>query len=101
MSALSGKILKAMSKYPPFYRKVWLACARIPKGGVLSYGELARRIGHPGAARAVGTALARNPFAPLVPCHRVIAADGRLGGYSGRGGLRTKRRLLAQERALV
>ncbi len=89
-----------MEGYPLFYRKVWEACARIPKGETRSYGWIARRIGRPGAARAVGRALAQNPFAPAIPCHRVIAADGRLGGYSAPGGLRAKIRLLRKEGAL-
>lgn len=97
--SLPPKILKAMSAHPPFRRAVWLACAEIPRGEVRTYGWIARRIGKPGAARAVGAALGANPFAPIVPCHRVVRSDGGLGGYSGRGGLATKRRLLAKEGA--
>ena len=93
-------ILEAMARYPEFTRKVWLECSRIPKGQVRTYGEIARRIGRPGAARAVGSALKRNPFAPLVPCHRVVAAGGRLGGFSAPGGQAAKRRLLQREGAL-
>ena len=93
------KILKAMQAHPPFYRKVWLACARIPKGEVRTYGWIAAQVQRPGAARAVGTALAKNPFAPIIPCHRVIRSDGSLGGYSAKGGLKTKKKLLAKERA--
>ncbi len=96
---IAASIRKRMTRYPLFYRRVWAACARIPKGETRSYGWIARRIGRPGAARAVGRALAANPFAPAIPCHRVIGADGRLGGYSGPGGLRTKIRLLKKERA--
>mgnify|MGYP001602354944 CR=1 FL=1 len=96
-SALPQTILQAMKKYPPFYQKVWRACARIPKGGVRTYGWIARRIGRPGAARAVGQALARNPFAPTVPCHRVVGANGSLVGFSAPGGVRTKRGLLRKE----
>jgi O-6-methylguanine DNA methyltransferase len=91
-------ILKKLRKYPPFLQKVWLACAEIPAGSTVTYGELARKIGHPGAARAVGTALSKNPFAPVIPCHRVIRSDGKMGGYSGRGGIRTKRKLLEEEK---
>ena len=84
-----------MKKYPAFTRAVWRACARIPKGEVRTYGWIAKQIARPGAARAVGQALGANPFAPLIPCHRVIAADGSLGGYAG--GLEMKRRLLKSE----
>ena len=86
-----------MRDYSPFCRAVWQECARIPAGEVRSYGWIARRIGKPRAARAVGRALAANPFAPLIPCHRVIASDGSLGGYSGAGGIPAKRRRLARE----
>jgi O-6-methylguanine DNA methyltransferase len=98
MSAkLPKKILSEMHKYPLFYQKVWRACAEIPAGKTMTYGELARKIGAPGAARAVGQALGKNPFAPVVPCHRVIRADGSMGGYSGPGGVRTKIRMLKKE----
>lgn len=86
-----------MRAYPTFHQKVWKACAEIPAGKTWTYGELAERIGHRGAARAVGQALAANPFAPSIPCHRVISARGALTGYSGRGGLATKERLLRKE----
>jgi len=80
-----------------FQRLVWRTLLGIPFGEVLTYGELAAQLGHPGAARAVGAANGRNPVAILVPCHRVVAAGGRLGGYAG--GLEVKRRLLAHEAA--
>ena len=83
--------------YTPFQRAVWLACMAIPKGQTRSYKWIAERIGHPQAFRAVGTALGRNPFAPVVPCHRVIKSDGTLGGFSAPGGLKTKRKLLKSE----
>ena len=67
----------------PFRRKVWEQLRQIPYGQVISYGELARRVGQPGASRAVGGANRHNPIPIIVPCHRVIAADGTLGGYSG------------------
>ena len=73
--------------------------ARIPYGETASYGELARRIGAPGAARAIGGACNRNPLPLVIPCHRVVASDGTIGGYGG--GLDTKRRLLALEGAPV
>ena len=83
----------------PFQRRVYEAARAIPPGGTQSYGELARRLGDPGLARAVGQALGRNPLAILVPCHRVLAANGRLGGFSANGGAATKQRLLALESA--
>ncbi len=79
-----------------FQRKVWAALREIPAGTTISYGELARRIGQPGAARAVGLANGSNPISIVIPCHRVIGADGRLTGYGG--GLDRKRWLLAHER---
>ena len=97
--ALPKDVLRAMSRYPAFYQRVWKECARIPRGRTLTYGELANRLGKPGAARAVGQALGANPFAPVVPCHRVVAANG-LGGFSAPGGLKAKIRLLKKERAL-
>ena len=78
-----------------FQQRVWTELARIPYGVTISYGELARRIGHPDAARAVGLANGRNPIAIVVPCHRVIGADGRLTGYGG--GLPCKQALLQFE----
>ena len=80
-----------------FQRLVWRALLDIPMGEVRTYGELAAALGRPGAARAVGAANGQNPVAILVPCHRVVAAGGRLGGYSG--GLEVKRWLLAHEAA--
>ena len=80
-----------------FQRKVWRASRLIPHGETRSYLWLAEKIGYPKAARAVGQALARNPLPVIIPCHRVIREDGSLGGFSG--GLRTKKRLLALEKA--
>jgi len=80
----------------PFEREVWHALEEIPYGETVSYGEIARRVGQPTAARAVGTANGRNPIAVIVPCHRVIGADGSLTGYGG--GLERKRLLLELER---
>jgi len=79
----------------PFERRVWRALGDIPYGETTSYGEVARAIGHPSAARAVGVANARNPIAVIVPCHRVIGASGALTGYGG--GLERKRLLLELE----
>jgi len=80
-----------------FQRKVWDSLSRIPYGETRTYGEIAQAIGRPGAARAVGLANGRNPIAIVVPCHRVIGADGSLTGYGG--GLDVKRALLDLERA--
>lgn len=84
----------------PFQRQVYEALLTIPAGQVWTYGQLARAIGRPKAARAVGQALKRNRWAPAIPCHRVVAGDGQLGGYSAPGGLAAKRRLLQREGAL-
>ncbi|MBI5884167.1 MAG: MGMT family protein [Elusimicrobia bacterium] len=94
---LPSRVLSKMKLHPAFHQAVWRACAEIPKGQVRTYGWIARRIGKPGAARAVGQALGKNPFAPHVPCHRVVGADGRLTGFSGPGGIQRKRRLLLKE----
>jgi len=94
------KILREMSAYPEFSRKVWKACAEIPRGEIRTYGWIAKRIGRPKAARAVGQALGRNPFAPTIPCHRVVGRGGAMTGYSGRGGVKSKRRLLIEEGAI-
>jgi methylated-DNA-[protein]-cysteine S-methyltransferase len=86
-----------MDGVPSFRRRVYEAARAIPPGATLSYGEVAARAGAPGAARAVGQALGRNPFPIVVPCHRVVAADGRMGGFSAPGGVMTKARLLSIE----
>lgn len=82
-----------------FQRQVLLAARQVPRGKVATYGQIARNIGRPRAARAVGQALGRNPVPVVIPCHRVIASDGSLGGYSGGGGLASKRLLLQLEGA--
>jgi len=83
---------------PPFFAKVYEALRKVHAGATTTYGALGRRIGgSTGAARAVGTAMAKNPFALLVPCHRVIGSDGKLHGFSAHGGLTTKARLLEIE----
>ena len=76
-----------------FQIKVWNAISKIPKGKVKTYKELARSIRKPKASRAVANACGKNPFPIKIPCHRVIRSDGRLGGYSGKGGIKTKRKL--------
>jgi methylated-DNA-[protein]-cysteine S-methyltransferase len=83
----------------PFRRAVFAATRSIGPGATASYGEIARLIGAPGAARAVGAALGGNPFPIVVPCHRVLAADGALTGFSAPGGITTKRRMLEIEGA--
>jgi methylated-DNA-[protein]-cysteine S-methyltransferase len=83
----------------PFRRAVFAAARAVGPGATTSYGELARAIGAPGAARAVGVALGSNPFPIVVPCHRVLAADGALTGFSAPGGIATKRRMLEIEGA--
>lgn len=82
-----------------FERRVYEIARTIPAGATLAYGEIAARLGDPGLARAVGQAMGRNPFPIIVPCHRVIGADGRPGGFSANGGAGTKLRLLDIESA--
>src|SRR3990172_11203936 len=82
-----------------FQRAVWEAMLSIPRGTTVSYAELARRVGRPGAARAVGQAVGSNPVPLLIPCHRVVASDGGLGGFGG--GLPMKKKLLRQEGVAV
>jgi len=82
-----------------FQKKVWRSLQHIPPGETRSYKNVARLIGHPNSFRAVGGACGRNPVAVLIPCHRVINTDGRLGGFTG--GLRIKRRLLAMEQTIL
>jgi methylated-DNA-[protein]-cysteine S-methyltransferase len=84
---------------PPFNRRVYELARTIPPGATLTYGEVAKQLGDPGAARAVGQALGNNPFPIVVPCHRVTAAGGRSGGFSATGGANTKLRMLAIEGA--
>ena len=81
-----------------FQLKVWNYLKKIPKGKVKSYLEVAKAIGKPKAFRAVANAVGKNPYPPLIPCHRVIRCDGSLGGYSGKGGIKEKRRLLLKEK---
>ena len=81
----------------PFQLKVWNYLKKIPRGKVKTYSEVAKSIGNPLAVRAVANAIGKNPLAPQIPCHRVIRSDGSLGGYSGKGGIKTKRLLLKKE----
>jgi methylated-DNA-[protein]-cysteine S-methyltransferase len=96
---LSGVELD-MGKVPAFNRRVYEVARTIGPGRTLSYGEIAKRLGDPALARDVSQALGQNPFPVVVPCHRVLAAGGRLGGFSARGGAATKLRLLEIEGAL-
>ena len=96
LSALDGIELD-LEGAPPFFRAAWRACRRIPPGETRSYRWLAAEAGNPLALRAAGQAMARNRFSLIVPCHRVIASDGGLGGYGG-GGLGVKAGLLRMER---
>ena len=88
-----------MEGVPPFDRRVYEVARTIAPGATLAYGDIAARLGAPGEARAVGQALGHNPFPIVVPCHRVLAAGGKLGGFSANGGIATKLRLLSIERA--
>lgn len=87
----------ALEKLTPFEQKVLLACARIPEGETRSYKQIAKAIGKPNAVRAVGNALGKNPLAPLIPCHRVVRSDGKIGGYSAKGGSERKEKMLEKE----
>lgn len=88
-----------MEDIPPFHQRVYEITRAIPPGRTMTYGEVAQQLGEPGAARAVGQALGRNPFAPVIPCHRVLAARSGAGGFSAEGGVHTKLRMLQIEKA--
>ena len=88
------------SIYTPFEQKVLKIVATIPKGRVLTYGEIAAKLGNRKMARAVGSAVGRNRHAPFIPCHRVVGQNS-LGGYSGKGGIRRKKALLKLEKYYV
>ena len=94
-----GAVTLDLDGVPAFHRRVYEVARTIPPGVTLSYGEVAARLGAPGSARDVGQVLGQNPFAIIVPCHRVLAANGKAGGFSARGGVRTKLRLITSERA--
>ena len=89
-----------MARLTPFQREVYAVARAIPPGQTRTYGDIAREVGGAGMARAVGQAMGHNPFAPVVPCHRVLAAGNRPGGFSANGGAHTKLRMLAIEGAL-
>jgi methylated-DNA-[protein]-cysteine S-methyltransferase len=84
---------------PEFHRRVYELARTIPPGQTMTYGEIAKRLGAPQESREVGQALGRNPVAIIVPCHRVLGADGKMGGFSASGGVATKRRILEIEGA--
>ena len=83
-----------------FQIRVWKYLKTIPKGKIKTYKQVAIGINRPKAARAVANACGKNPYAPRIPCHRVIRTDGGLGGYSGKGGIKTKIRLLKAEKSV-
>ena len=84
-----------------FQLKVWNYLKTIPKGNVKTYKQVAIAIKNPKSSRAVANACGKNPYAPKIPCHRVIRSDGNLGGYSGIGGIKTKRHLLRSEKVFI
>tara|TARA_B110001452_G_scaffold240710_1_gene222448 strand:+ start:212 stop:487 length:276 start_codon:yes stop_codon:yes gene_type:complete len=84
-----------------FQLRVWNYLKKIPRGSVKTYSQVAKGIGKPLAARAVANAIGKNPYAPEIPCHRVIRSDGSLGGYSGKGGIKTKKLLLKREGVML
>ena len=84
-----------------FQLKVWKYLKKIPKGQIRTYSDVAKAINKPNSVRAVANAIGKNPYAPKIPCHRVIRSDGSLGGYSGKGGVNTKRKLLKSEGILL
>ena len=83
------------------HKKVWKEISKIPKGKVRTYKELAKLIGKPKSSRAVANACGKNPYPIKIPCHRVIRSDGGLGGYSGKGGIKTKKNLLKKEGVII
>jgi len=80
-----------------FQIKIWKYLLRIPHGKVLTYKQIANNLNMPNSSRAVANACAKNPYPPTIPCHRVIRSDGKLGGYSGSGGVKMKAKLLKKE----
>jgi O-6-methylguanine DNA methyltransferase len=100
-SADLSNVLLDMSAVPAFHQQVYAMARQIPSGKTLSYSEVAARLGKPGGARAVGQAMGRNPFPIIVPCHRVLAANGKIGGFTANGGIDTKQRMLEIEGALL
>ena len=93
--------LNMILKGTKFQIKVWKYLKKIPKGQIRTYSDVAKAINKPKSVRAVANAVGKNPYAPKIPCHRVIRSDGSLGGYSGKGGINTKRKLLKSEGILL
>ncbi len=93
--------LSMILKGTKFQLKVWKYLKKIPKGQIRTYSDVAKAINKPKSVRAVANAIGKNPYAPKIPCHRVIRSDGSLGGYSGKGGINTKRKLLKSEGILL
>lgn len=99
--ALSKKFEQELANLTPFQRTVLLETAKIPRGEVRTYAQIAKAIGRPKAVRAVGNALGANPCAPMIPCHRVVrSGNGGVGGYSAQGGTGKKLRMLRAEGVL-
>ena len=98
---IQGFFLHMILKGTKFQIKVWKYLKTIKKGSVLTYSDVAKGIKKPRAVRAVANAIGKNPYAPKIPCHRVIRSDGSLGGYSGKGGIKTKKKLLKFEGILL
>lgn len=99
---MQNKITDAdINKLPgtPFQKDVWRALLKIPYGETRTYTQVAQISGHPTAIRAVANAIGKNPLPPIIPCHRVIRSDGKIGGYSAKGGVKEKQRLLEQEKS--
>jgi len=94
-----GDIALDLEAAPDFHRKVYEVARTIPPGQTMTYGEIARRLGVPQEAREVGQAMGKNPVAIIMPCHRVLGADCKMGGFSANGGVATKRRILEIEGA--
>ena len=99
--AIGGHVVLDLGDLPEFQREVYAVARSLPRGATMTYGEIAARVGVPGAAQAVGQAMGHNPFPIVVPCHRVVAAGGGNGGFSAPGGVDTKLRLLAIEGATL
>jgi len=98
MRKILKNVIKKMKNYSDFYVRVWKACFEISAGQTLTYLQLARNIRFPKASMALGLALSKNPFAPIIPCHRVIRSNGEIGGYSALGGINRKLKLLKHEK---
>ena len=90
-----------MKKNTKLQLKVWNYLKKIPRGTIKTYMQVAKAVGKPNAVRAIANAIGKNPYPPQIPCHRVIRSDGSIGGYSGKGGTKTKRKLLKKEGIIV